>query len=222
VEYRASEGDAADEILRMCGVAGCDLIVLGTHGRTGLRRILAGSVATAVVRGAPCPVLALRSRSGQKAAGQIQVILHPTDFSGVAETAGRFARSLARDLGARLIVLHVLPFSQLALPVDARGEREALDQLRTKLEGPDLKCPVETQLSRGDAAEEIVRIAGEIGCDLIVMGTHGRTGLRRLLLGNVAESVLPEAGCAVMVVKTPEGEAESHADRPAARGVTII
>jgi nucleotide-binding universal stress UspA family protein len=80
---------------------------------------------------------------------------------------------------------------------------------------------VETRLSQGEAAAEILRTADEIGADLIVMGTHGRTGLSRLLIGNVAESVLPKADCPVMVVKAPEHGSPLASDRPAAQAVTI-
>jgi nucleotide-binding universal stress UspA family protein len=80
---------------------------------------------------------------------------------------------------------------------------------------------VETRLSQGDAPDQILRTAGEVGADLIVMGTHGRTGLGRLLMGNVAESVLPEANCPVLVVKTPERVSPPTSDRPAAQAVTV-
>jgi nucleotide-binding universal stress UspA family protein len=122
VEYRTAEGVTAEEILSMADETGADLIVMGTHGRTGLRRLLAGSIATAVLRGAHCAVLALRSHERPPKAEGIRVILHPTDSSDGSEDALRVARSLARDLGARLVLLHVIPFdvfpSELALPVD--------------------------------------------------------------------------------------------------------
>jgi nucleotide-binding universal stress UspA family protein len=75
-----------------------------------------------------------------------------------------------------------------------------------RLDGPDLKYPVETRLTSGFEAEGILRVARDVECDLIVMGTHGRTGLGRLLIGNTAESVLPKADCPVLVVKSPRGE----------------
>ena len=92
----------ADEI-------GADLIVMGTHGPTLLRRLLAGSVATAVLRGARSPVMALRFAEHPHAAEEIRVIVHPTDFSEGSEAALRVARSLACDRGARLVLLHVAP-----------------------------------------------------------------------------------------------------------------
>jgi nucleotide-binding universal stress UspA family protein len=225
VEYVIREGDAAEEILCTSDERGADLMVLGTHECIGLRRLLAGSVATAVLRGAHCLVLVLSSHDRPSRAEEIRVILHPTDSSDVSEAARRVARSLARDHGARLVLLHVLPFdiftNELAVPVDPREYRAALERLGKYLDGPDLKYPVETRVSQGDAADEILRTAREIGADLIVMGTHGRTGLSRLLMGNVAESVLPEADCPVLVVKTSE-RVSPTSGRPAAKAVTIF
>ena len=132
VIYQTSEGDAAAEILRKSQEVGSDLIVMGTHGLTGLRKLLAGSVATAVLRGARCPVLALRSGSPSREGEPIRAILHPTDFSAGSEAALRVARSLARDHGCRLILLHVLPFpvvmeGRMTNEVDASWYRDALE-----------------------------------------------------------------------------------------------
>ncbi len=139
----------------------------------------------------------------------IRTVLHPTDFSERSEFAFRLACSLARDYGARLVVLHVAePPTAVAgegvvmLPpaFDLEPLRERLQQLRPE----DLKIPVEHRLVQGDAATEILRVAGEAKCDLIVMGTHGRTGLGRLLMGSVAEQVVRKASCPVLTVKTPQ------------------
>lgn len=216
VEYHIGEGEAAAEILRLAGRLQPDLIVVGTHGRTGLSWLLAGSVATSVLRGAQCPVLALHRPERPHKAEDIRVILHPTDFSEGCEASLRVARALARDLGARLVLFHVVPYgfyaNEMTVPVDPGVYREALDEERQLIDGPDLKYPVEVRLARGDAAEEILRSAAELDCGLIVMGTHGRTGLSRLLMGSVTEYVVPRADCPVLAVKTPRG---AHASAPA-------
>jgi nucleotide-binding universal stress UspA family protein len=139
----------------------------------------------------------------------IRTVLHPTDFSQYSEFAFRLACSLARDYGARLMVLHVA-----APPMAVAGQgvmmfppeddlaplREKLRQLRPR----DLKVQVEQRLLEGDAATEILRLAEETKCDVIVIGTHGRTGLARLLMGSVAEQVVRRAPCPVVTVKTPQ------------------
>jgi nucleotide-binding universal stress UspA family protein len=110
VEFHTRHGEAATEILRLADEVRADLIVVGTHGRTGLSWMLAGSVATSVLRRALCPVLAVRSTERPRLAEANRFILHPTDFSGHSEEALRVAHALARDLGVRLVILHVAPF----------------------------------------------------------------------------------------------------------------
>ncbi len=225
MEFCASDGSAAAEIIRIADEIKADLIVMGTHGRTGLRQLLAGSVASTVLAEAHCSVLALRSVQGQHNAGEMRVILHPTDFSKASVPARRVARSLARDHGARLVVLHVAPVNvylegRLAAEFDPVHYQHSLDAIRKRLDGPDLCYPVETLLTRGFETEEILRVAQQVDCDLIVMGTHGRTGLGRLLMGNTAESVLAKADCPVLVVKNSCGVPPCDSGRPAEEAVT--
>jgi nucleotide-binding universal stress UspA family protein len=138
----------------------------------------------------------------------IRTILHPTDFSDRSEAALQVAHCLAREHGARLIILHVAPEEVVGgglpiVPMDPRFYRDSLNEVRIQAEGPDLKFPVETLLRHGDTAEEILGAAERLGCDLIVMGSHGRTGFARLLMGSVAEAVLRRAPCPVLTVKAP-------------------
>jgi nucleotide-binding universal stress UspA family protein len=154
----------------------------------------------------------------------IRTIVHATDLSDSSGAGFRLACSLARDYGARLIVLHVqpLPATFYAMepgfypPEDQRPE--VLNRLHdVRPEDPAVR--VEHRLVEGDAADEILRVARETNADLIVLGTHGRKGLGRLLLGSVAEQVVRKAACPVVTVKptTPAeipaaGSAEKHAD----------
>jgi len=138
----------------------------------------------------------------------LRTILHPTDFSERAQYAFGLACGLARDYGARLILLHVAEpppavyGEGVVLPgIDElrASEQEELDRLAVP---PDL-ANVERRLEDGSAIEEIIRVARETHADLIVLGTHGRTGLGRLLMGSVAEQVMRRAPCPVLTVKTP-------------------
>jgi nucleotide-binding universal stress UspA family protein len=137
----------------------------------------------------------------------IRTILHPTDFSERSQAAFRLACALARDYDACLIALHVMPtevvYGEGVVLPPSHGYRlemlEKLEELRA--EGPGVR--VETRLAEGNPAEQINRLAEEIPCDLIVMGTHGRTGLGRLLMGSVAEQVVRKAPCPVLTVKQP-------------------
>ena len=129
-----------------------------------------------------------------------QTILHPTDFSERSGYAFQLACSLARDRGARLIVLHVMP---VPLVQEKRFYQEEMSAELNRLKAPDSQIQVEHLLEQGDPATQILRIAQETGCDLVVMGTHGRTGLDRLLMGSVAEEVVRRAACPVVTVKAP-------------------
>jgi nucleotide-binding universal stress UspA family protein len=206
VEYHVKEGTTAAEIVRFAQELGCDLAVMGTHGRTGLRRLLTGSVAETVLRQAGCPVLVLRSTELPPEVEPLRVILHATDFSESSASALQVARFLARDRGARLVVLHVVP-PELAIegatvaPEDPQSSQARLEQIRSALDGSDLKYPVEVRTAHGDPASEILWTADELGCGLMVIGTHGRTGLARLLMGSVAEAVLRRARPPVLAVK---------------------
>jgi nucleotide-binding universal stress UspA family protein len=227
VEYRTKEGSASVEILRAADEVGADLIVMGTHGLTGLRRLLTGSVASTVLHRAHGSVLALRSDRRPHPVSELRVILHPTDFSEASESALGVARSLAREPGARLILLHVIPpglapTEKMGAESEPQDHQLSLDGIRSRFDGPDLKYPLETRLSRGSPAEEILRTAREVGADLIVMGTHGVSALRWILMGSVAEFVLSQAECPVMVMKTTEQTSSPTVDRPAATALCIF
>jgi nucleotide-binding universal stress UspA family protein len=144
----------------------------------------------------------------------INNILFPTDFSERSTAAFHLATALARDYRAHLLVLHVRDVPVAAFgefgampPPDVPARAELLDQLR-ELRPPDESIPVEHLLSDGNPAEEIIHIADDRHCDLIVMGTHGRTGLSRLLMGSVAEEVVRKAPCPVLTLKSPVPAAE--------------
>ena len=205
--YTTREGSPADEILRAAEDFDAGLIVVGTHGRKGLSRLLAGSVAEEVLRKAKCPVMALRSPAeGGLAPTEFRCIVAPVDLSESSRHSARVARLLARRLGARLVLLQVVPSdtfvgSEVLIPVDLDEYRKRLVAYRDELDGPDLKSPVEAILRQGQADDEILETAKAVSADLIVMGTHGRTGLARLLMGSVAEGVLRGASCPVLTVK---------------------
>jgi len=136
-----------------------------------------------------------------------RTILHPTDFSANSSQAFDVAVELARNRGAKLVVMHVAP-----RPLTTLGGAEAIPPSSDELALGEAKAtlakfrPVEgvqleTKLEVGEAAPSIVRFARDAGCELIVMGTHGRGGLERLILGSVAEHVLRQAPCPVLTVR---------------------
>lgn len=189
-----------------------DLIVMGTHGWTGWRRLALGSVAEAVINSANCPVLTVHSPVNKCAAdGSPLKILCPTDFSEPSLHALQIAGEIAMSLNAHVQFLHV------ANPADIKfGELSAqeFDPLRESPAGramaPLFKeyLPQELQsaapsnclLRRGRPGVEIVRAAEEGDFDLIIMATQGETGWRRLILGSIASEVLRNALCPVITI----------------------
>jgi nucleotide-binding universal stress UspA family protein len=133
-------------------------------------------------------------------------ILFPTDFSHTGDSALELATSLARDSGATLLIVHV----EESPNVYAGGEfyygipNPPTDELRRMLEEvkpTDPGVPYEHRLMTGDPAATIVRLAADEGADLIVMGTHGRTGFLRMVMGSVAEAIVRRAKCPVLTYK---------------------
>jgi universal stress protein A len=149
----------------------------------------------------------------------IRTIIYPTDFSRRSEYAFHLACALARDYGARMILAHVKAPPVVmgefgAVPAEPPGYLETLKaELANYRPTPNIE--VERIVVEGDPAVEIARLAKEHKADLIVMGTHGRSGLGRLLIGSVAEAVLRKAPCPVLTIKTPMTEAEPVAAKPA-------
>ena len=169
----------------------------------------------------------------------IKNILHPTDFSKPSDYALRFACALARDYRARLLLLHVVepPVYHGELGMTDPMPEDLYTRLQERLErqvSPECGIPVTTMLVEGNASREIVRVAAEQNCDLIVLGTHGRTGLSRVLLGSVAEGVTRHSRVPVLTLRNPalldysmeEKEkapvVSKPAEKPSPRSVLVI
>jgi nucleotide-binding universal stress UspA family protein len=145
----------------------------------------------------------------------IKTILHPTDFSESSKYAMTYAISFAEEFQAKLVLLHVIeeissalyfdmlqapPLTQLMVNIEKQA-RQALDEvLPPELRG---KLPAEYVLRKGVPFVEILHCAGEMKADMIVLGTHGRTGLKHALFGSVAEKVVRKAICPVLSVRHP-------------------
>jgi nucleotide-binding universal stress UspA family protein len=208
-ECRVVEGVAAAEILHTARDESCDLIIMGTHGRRHIARVLLGSVAEQVLGRTPCPVLAIKppaaseptakeaaARAPGAAPPLFPVILHPTDFSEGSRQAFDSACSLARGRG-RLIVLHVVEPGH----VGSEGYEDALFERLRSIQPDDRSIQLEYRLLEGYPVDQIISEAAASACDLIALGTHGRTGFHRLVMGSVAVAVLRRAGCPLLIVR---------------------
>jgi len=143
----------------------------------------------------------------------LKKILYPTDFSSYSNQAYLYAVSLAESYQARLNIAYVFaPGSGDTANGDRRYWRNQLESIRPA--NPNI--PVNHVFLDGDPASEIVRYAQDAGIDVIVLGTHGRTGVERLLMGSVAEKVMRDAPCSVMVVKMPRSAGSTEKPHMAA------
>lgn len=197
-------------ILDYAAKVDADLIVMATHGRRGLAHWLDGSVAEGVARQATCPVLTM-SPSVASASARAARILVATDFSDTAYLACAHAVALARRHGAAIDLLHVVEAQiEPGLPGTVIGwgpgttrrfedARKALGEFVADLDATDLT--ITYHVVTDAPAHGILDAAERLGADLIVAGSHGRTGLRRLVLGSVAETLVQRAPCPVMIVK---------------------
>jgi len=220
------EGNPSQGIVAAAETLGIDLIVISTHGYTGLKHTLLGSVAEKVVRFAPCSVLTVRRPGAHVESVSVtpdarelrwRTILVPLDLSKSSLVALHVAVPLASLCGATLLLLNVVepaPYGAgfegvvLALPEETQVKNASkhLPELAQRLVPASLK--VETLVVQGRAAQMIGQIAAERDVDLIVQTTLGHRGLERALLGSTAEHVVRLACCPIYTVRNPAQERE--------------
>lgn len=207
VVARLEEGDPREAVVEAAQELAADLVIMGTHGRRGLPRALIGSVAESVVRTCARPVMVVRVP--RPVAGPFVHILVATDFSEPSRRALDVALDLARMHNARISLLHVwslpkfgyaeaLTWPIAELESAARGALGDLLASTTKVH-----ARTEALLRQGNESTQILETAEKSGCDLVVMGTHGRRGLPRLMLGSVAGEVIRRSPVPVITVGHP-------------------
>ena len=222
-------GKPFHEITTAAREGAADLIVIATHGHTGVERALLGSTAERVVRHAPCPVLIVPTRQLPKRAGKtrpfkLKKILVPIDFSTISKDALPYAVLLAGHFGAELVLLHIVekfPIDyllggelahQTTVPMLKQAEVD-LERMAGELtKGTGVKTTV--VIRDGKPFAEICDAAKTGDTDLIVLTTHGYTGLKHVWLGSTAERVVRHAPCPVLVVRELEHEVVSASPSP--------
>ncbi|WP_306060621.1 universal stress protein [Natronococcus wangiae] len=203
-------GQPSRELLGYVDEQGIDLLVLGTHGRTGIRRWLMGSVATAVVREARCPVLTVNA-SVTGVPRDFDDVLIATDGRPGVAAAVENGLDLAEAYGSRVHAVYVVNdvHSHMSMVLEAFeeiGERST-SEIADRAEKRGLE--VERSIERGVPHEEIVTRADAHDIDLVVVGTEGRTGLDRLIAGSVSQRVIGDASVPVLSVRTREERTET-------------
>jgi nucleotide-binding universal stress UspA family protein len=200
-----------EAILQYATEHGIDLVVMGTHGRTGVERYLLGSVTEKVVRLSDVPVLTVRATDDGGVTYPYDDVLVPTDGSAGAEAAVAPAVAVASAYGARVHALSVIDTMSMgvdvrssaildALEESARAAVELVDERATEASVPG----VETAIEHGSPYRAIRSYVEDHGVDLVVMGTHGRSGIERYLLGSVAEKTVRTSPVPVMTVRQSE------------------
>jgi len=229
-------GPAFDEICRLAQKIPADLIVMPTHGRTGLKHVFLGSTAERVVRHSPCPVLVVRERRRQSKTPPwltVKRILVPVDFSECSQEGLQYAIGLANQFGARIMLLHAtylgyIYSSEGTALYDVRGLQNAARenaerQIRKVVRAAKFgRVKYEIAFTDGSPALDICAFAKEHNVDVITTSTHGLTGLKHVLIGSVAEQVVRHAPCSVLVVPShPQirGANPAKERRPKTRGL---
>ena len=221
-ELEVREGDPWREVADAAVEMQADLVVMGTHGRSGFDRYLLGSVAEKLVRRLPCSVLTVSHEEGHtwSAPGLLKKLLCATDFSPAAEEAGRTAAAIAAHENARLPLVHVVEDAvefgdptYLSVgdvgPARQEVERAAEGRLSAAAEVLSATADVETRLAFGRPHREIVRMAAEEAFDLIVIGAQGHGFLEHMLAGSTAPPVIRGATCPVLTVRPKKARAAS-------------
>ena len=217
LSLRTADGDAATEIVRHARDLDADLIVMGTHGRSGFDRFTLGSVTEKVLRKASCPVLTLPPGAAKVAeAVEYRLVLWPTDFSEPSERALELAVSLAVRAKGLVLGLHVVEtFGGGPLPPDSPeyvtafrryqcdDAKRALHELAGQHEGAG--CPIDEAVVVGKPYQEILRVAADRNVDVIVIGVRGRGSIDLTLFGSTTNQVVRRAPCPVLTLQGHDG-----------------
>ncbi|MFZ1504644.1 MAG: universal stress protein [Nitrospira sp.] len=212
VTVRIETGIPSQAVQTVAESIGADLLVVGTHGRTGLEHVLIGSTAERVVRMVPCPVLAVKVEKGGTTPGaiaSIKRIVVPIDFSACSMDALEYAAQFAKPFGASITILHALEPVTYGLDFSLSHVKEWKDQ-RAYLENrltvmaaclQSQRVQADHVLKPGLPADSIASYVTQQKYDLMIMGTHGRRGLSHVLVGSLAGAMLRHAPCPVLTVR---------------------
>lgn len=210
---RIASGPPHQQVLEQIAALGADLLVIGTHGRSGFQRLFLGSVTEKLLRTAPCPVLTVSPGSSPgRQPVLFKQILCPTDFSPTAARAVAVALDLGRQADGCVTLLHAIEYldpeaAEEPMDVQVRAYRERLiDQFRQRLhaqaEGePQTWCEIREVLAVNRAYREILDRAAAMPADLIVMGAQGHGGVELMFYGSTTQHVVRRATCPVLTVR---------------------
>jgi nucleotide-binding universal stress UspA family protein len=213
VTAHLAEGDAAQQVLEIAQTNHADLIAMTTHGRSGIARWALGSVTERILHATVLPVLLVRQSAHNPNVRSKRIML-PLDGSELAEQALPYAAVLAKATGAELELVHIISPSDLEYTIEERPYRTErqraaeklfalaetyLQRIVVQLEAETIPC--QTKSEYGEIAETLSQLAERDEVDLIVMSTHGRSGLNRWVYGSVTNRLIREVTCPILVVR---------------------
>lgn len=213
VQTAVLRGKPANAIVEYASEHDIDMVTMGTHGRTGVSRYLAGSVTESVVRRSPCPVLTATATDRSQLAGDYEEVMIPTDGSDAASVAIDHGLAIAEAADARVHAVTIIDVGAMAPTPDYSPPMELLERFEAEGErateaiatrAKDAGLDAMTSVSEGLPASDLLAYADENDIDLITMGTTGRTGLNRYLLGSTAERLIRHAKMPVLAVNARE------------------
>ncbi len=209
------KGEPSETILEYADDHDVDVITMGTHGRTGLNRYIAGSVTERVVRLADVPVLTVRATDQSQFVGEYDEVLIPTDGSEPAATAIDHGLAIAQKTAARIHAVNIVDVGDVAASPNYTPPTEVIEHLESEGEAATDRIATHarargldaiTEVREGFPASDLLDYADEHDIDLITMGTTGRTGLNRYLLGSTTERIIRHAEMPVLAVNAREQE----------------
>jgi nucleotide-binding universal stress UspA family protein len=213
-DFVVVEGSPVREIVRQADDSRTDLLVMGTHGRSGFEALFLGSVTEKVLRSTHVPVLTVPPAVERVESVVYKTILCPIEFSDPSTRALEYALTLAEETGARVILLHVVeqmvdaPQAGELSPFSLEQYRQQLEedaQVRLRSAVPDearVWCTPEERVLSGKAYRVILDIAQQERVEVVVMGVHGKGALNRRLFGSTTHHVIREARCPVLTLRT--------------------
>lgn len=216
-ETTVLEGAPSETILEYANDHDVDVIAMGTHGRTGLNRYITGSVTERVVRRAEVPVLTVRATDQSQIVGDYDDILIPTDGSEFAATAIDHGLTIAQHTGARIHAINIVDIREIAGSPNYSPRREVIEHLESEGRAATERIATQarkrgldaiTDVHEGPPARDLLEYVDEHGVDLIAMGTAGRTGPSRYLLGSTTERIIRHADVPVLAVNAREKDGD--------------
>ncbi|HEX4008284.1 MAG TPA: universal stress protein [Acidobacteriaceae bacterium] len=216
-------GFVPDVVAEVVSNAGAGRLIIGTHGRRGLKKLVLGSVARQLLETVEVPVCTVGPRAHKGASGVPRTILHPVSLAGLHESSARLSLSLAGQFGSEVILLHVITPTPNVTRDPAKAVSTANDQLSRLIpQSENAKTQVQTRIALGSVVSEILNAADEVRAGLIVLGVHAPAHSWLPGTEPAAYKILVAAPCPVISLQVNPGHAHLDTDKKEAASPAIV